>query len=99
MKTFRELIEAKAKKPKIIDDLSNWLKVLYPDLEVKDDANFKPFKGKEPNGQTEYVFRTGADAQEMLKKLPTIKKYEKLYISLGGNVLAVDWKELAHKPN
>ena len=97
---FKELIlEKKAKKPKIIEELSAWLTVVVKGLEIKDQPNHKPFKSKVAVGSTEYIFPTGKEAKDMMDKLYTMKKYEKLYISWGGHVLVVDWKELDQKPD
>ena len=99
MKTFRELVEKKATKPQIIEDLEGWLKVVAKGVEIKDYPNFKQFKVKNAIGMTAFTFKTGRDAKEMMEKLYSMPKYEKLYINWAANSLEISWQELSQKPS
>lgn len=78
---FNEGLLTEAKQPKIVQELVAWTEVMYPEIEIIHNPNYKPFKIKKAVGET--TFKVPGDyparkAAEFIKKIKSMPKFADL---------------------
>ena len=83
----------KAKKPNIINKLSDWVKIKYPDVSIIDHPGYSLFQSKDkPNGSTGIHFKNGKSAKEFIDSLKkTI--YKDLQVNWAASDAEVIWPQ------
>jgi hypothetical protein len=89
MENFKELFE-KAKKPKIYQELTEWTKIMYPDVEVLDFPNWVSYHSKKKIGQTTFQFKSPSEAQKYIADLKNTK-YGTIRTDWAGDGVMVPW--------
>jgi len=95
---IKKVNEASAKKPQLISDAEEWLKVKGYKFTVVDDKKYKMFKSTKNTGQTTLSFDTGKLAFKVVILLAATKKFKKLYVSWSMNSVFINWLELPKEP-
>lgn len=88
---LEKVVNEKLTKPKLIQELEDWLKIVYPHMKATDDKKYKSFKSKKPEGMTSFEFKTGREAYEVMTRVSGMKKFNGLIFHWGANYFSSPW--------